>query len=74
MVPQIYRDIELILEFYTNRGWSDSLPKVWRFTIYPLAIDYILTMLSSASDGYNIKEGREKNILTIISNLNKIYS
>ena len=53
--PQIYRDITQVLEFFTKKGWSENMPKVWRFTLYPVVIDYILTMLS-ASDVADIEK------------------
>lgn len=56
--PQIYRDITQVLEFFTKKGWSENMPKVWRFTLYTVVIDYILTMLSASADAYDMQEGR----------------
>ena len=70
--PQIYRDVSLILDFWMNRKWSDSIPKIWRFTIYSSVIGYVLEMVSASSDAYEMSEGREENIRKIISNLNKV--
>ena len=72
--PQIYRDITQVLEFFTKKGWSENMPKVWRFTLYPVMIDYILTMLSASADAYDMQEGREANIRKVISNLRKTMS
>lgn len=66
--PQIYRDVEIVLDFFMHRGWTDSLPKVWRFTVYPLVIGYILDMLSASADAYEVQEGRVENIGRVISN------
>ncbi len=71
-MPQIYRDVSLILDFWMNRKWSDSIPKIWRFTIYSKVLEYILEMVSASSDAYDMHEGREENIRKIISNLDKV--
>ena len=70
--PQIYRDISLVLEFWMAHKWNESIPKIWRFTIYSHTLDYILEMVSASADAYEMQEGKEENIKKIISNLNKV--
>ena len=56
--PQVYCDIEEVLMWFAGKDYSNSMPKVYRFTIYPLLLDYIMNMLSAAADAYELKEGR----------------
>ena len=71
---QIYRDITLLLEYWMHRGWSESLPKIWRFTIYPSGLNYLLEMLSASSDAYEFQDERLRNINIVISNLRKFQT
>jgi len=70
--PQVYCDIEEVLMWFGSKEYSSSMPKVYRFTIYPLLLDYIMNMLSAAADAYELKEGRVENINKILSNLAKV--
>ena len=70
--PQVYCDITEVLNYFAKKDYSNSLPKVYRFTIYPLLLDYLLNMLSAAAEAYEIKEGRLENIGKILSNLTKV--
>lgn len=58
--------------WFAGKDYSNSMPKVYRFTIYPLLLNYIMNMLSASADAYELKEGRVENIGKILSNLAKV--
>ena len=55
-----------------GKKWSDSIPKIYRFSVYPQVLGYVLEMGSASSDAYELKDGKEENIKKVISNLNKM--
>ena len=62
----------MVLLYFTDEKRYKNIPKMWRFTLYPAILNYIVEMMTASADAFDFQEDRVKNIVKIMSSLRKV--